>query len=61
MGSTMSYLTQEDLNMFQPRYKYSGEPEKKDTGFTIKEKESLERIDDNIKEIKKGLEKILKD
>tara|TARA_R110000764_G_scaffold157134_1_gene244962 strand:+ start:2068 stop:2316 length:249 start_codon:yes stop_codon:yes gene_type:complete len=57
-----TYLSKEELENFQPKYnKYSGQPETKVVGFTIKEKESLERIDINIKEIKKGLEKILKD
>ena len=38
-----------------------GEPKVKITGFTIKDKECLENIQENIQEIKKGLEKILKD
>jgi len=57
-----SYMSKEDLEMFQPRYNSSGQTKiNKVIGFTIKEKECLDRIDDNIQEIKKGLEKILKD
>jgi len=55
-------MSKEDLEMFQPRYNSSGQTKiNKVIGFTIKEKECLNRIDDNIQEIKKGLEKILKD
>ena len=55
-----TYLSKEDFNMFESQ-RPQGEPKVKVTGFTIKDKECLENIQENIQEIKKGLEKILKD
>ncbi len=55
-----SYLSKEDFDMFESQ-RPQAEPKVKIVGFTIKEKECIERIDNNIQEIKKGLEKILKD
>jgi hypothetical protein len=53
-----SYLSKEDFEMFESQ-RPQAEPKIKVTGFTIKDKECLERIDNNLKEIKKGLEKII--
>jgi hypothetical protein len=55
-----SYLSKEDFEMFESQ-RPKAEPKIKVTGFTIKDKECLENIQENILEIKKGLEKILKD
>ena len=55
-----TYLSKEDFDMFESQ-RPRAEPKVKVIGFTINDKESLENIQENIKEIKKGLEKILKD
>jgi hypothetical protein len=55
-----SYLSKEDFEMFESQ-RPQREPKVKVIGFTIKDKECLENIQENILEIKKGLEKILKD
>ena len=56
-----SYLSKEDFDMFESQRPQAAEPKVKVVGFTIKDAQCLENIQDNIKEIKKGLEKILKD
>ncbi len=56
-----TYLSKEDFDMFESQRPQAAEPKIKIVGFTIKDKECLENIQDNILEIKKGLEKILKD
>ena len=55
-----TYLSKEDFDMFESQ-RPQAEPKVKVIGFTIKDKECLENIQENIQEIKKGLEKILKD
>jgi hypothetical protein len=52
MGSTMSYMSKDELDMFQPRYTEQTTP-------TPKQKESLNNIEKTLKEIKKDLEKLM--